>query len=137
MNLVYKFKLIRRLSFLFILSVETSFVYAQSNEEDRIRTIVQGILKEKDNKISLLEQRINQLESGIVTQEKPSLPAVNPIVKTETTAESKKESFNFGEKLDELKKSASESGLEFSGFLMSMPKQEIQQIKLSASARSK
>ena len=137
MNLVYKFKLIRRLSFLFILSVETSFVYAQSNEEDRIRTIVQGILKEKDNKISLLEQRINQLESGIVTQEKPSLPAVNPIVKPETTAESKKESFNFGEKLDELKKSASESGLEFSGFLMSMPKQEIQQIKLSVSARSK
>lgn len=132
MNVILKSKSIMSFFSLCVLSMQ-SVAYAAGGEEAKIRQIVQGILKEKDDKIGLLEQRIEQLEKEKATQEKLALPVVNPVSKVESVADStaaitkpKKDvekssesnkSLDIVGKIDEFKEAAAEKGLEISAFM--------------------
>ena len=98
--------------------------HASTAEDEHIKQIVQGVLKEKDQKIEQLEARIRQLE-----QERTAVPATaqapaaaeSPApVKTaaagkpEPTVDSKLKALD--KKVTELKEAAEANGLQMSGF---------------------
>lgn len=102
--------------------------HASAAEDEHIRQIVQGVLKEKDQKIEQLEARIKQLEqekssSVVVAPTQAVAPAAEPIptpVKTaangkpEPTVDNKLQALD--KKIAALKEAAEANGLQMSGF---------------------
>lgn len=103
--------------------------YASAVDDEHIRQIVQGVLKEKDQKIEQLEARLRQLEqertATFATSATPfSLPmqeaSVPTPVKTATNTKSEPSVDTklkaLDKKLTELKEAAEANGLQMSGF---------------------
>lgn len=112
--------------------------YASAADDEHIRQIVQGMLKEKDQKIEQLETRIRQLEQENKTavaasmNQAPTIPpaklvlqqaTVAPVPEPVKTAATEKPDSSITSKLKdldkkvgELKEAASANGLEISGF---------------------
>jgi hypothetical protein len=102
--------------------------FADKAGDDHIRKIVQEMLKEKDQKIQLLEARIQQLEQerSTATMVAVSSAPVSPDAKPTTTATSANTakadtSVNsqlkaMDKKIDAIKQAAASHGLEISGF---------------------
>lgn len=103
--------------------------YASSKDDEHIRLIVQSMLKEKDNKIQQLEARIIQLEKQqehlLVTNKtdnqftaaksaKDPDPISLDVSKNETDVNAKLNTLD--KKIQEIKSSANENGLDISGF---------------------
>ncbi len=101
--------------------------FASAKDDEHIRQIVQGILKEKDQKIEQLEARIRQLEQERSTVAAAPPPEITPTQsapaepiktaaaeKTDSSVSSKLKEMD--KKIGELKEAASANGLEISGF---------------------
>lgn len=113
------------------LAGQSGAIAATSGDDEHIRQVVQGMLKEKDQKIEQLEARIHQLERerGAATAaapiaapvaEAPAPAAAGEAVKT-AIAESSDSGVTgklkeLDKKVSELKDAASANGLEISGF---------------------
>jgi len=125
--------LINKLLVGFLLAIELPGAVVAANtvevSDDHIRQVVEGLLKEKDQKIAQLEARIQQLEHAPavtisapqtnVTAEQKSLEnpievAKAPEIKPEHAMVSKVNALT--EQMAELKEAAKEKGLDISGF---------------------
>lgn len=105
-------------------------VHATAAEDEHIRQIVQGVLKEKDQKIEQLEARIKQLEqernNSVAVSANPTVapageptPAPAPVktaanAKPEPTVDTKLKALD--KKIAALKEAAEANGLQMSGF---------------------
>lgn len=98
-------------------------VEAETNSSDEhIRNIVKELLLEKDNKIEVLEARIQQLEQKLQLQQEGQTKLEESLAQ-DTHAQKNNEAKTWtdkfselGEQVEELKASAESNGLEISGF---------------------
>jgi hypothetical protein len=107
------------------LAATQSSAYGATAEDEHIRQIVQGMLKEKDQKIRQLEQELEKSQTVAKQNQSSATPAPAKAItpepvqlfandKAESTVTSKLQDLD--KKIDELKESASDHGLNISAF---------------------
>lgn len=126
---MFKTKIIILFLISIVLFFNTTSVWAGIKEDEHIRQIVQSMLKEKDKKIQQLEARVLQLEkdrdqlmtvsnpktkSGNVEPDNDTEPLMPHPQQSETDVNAKLNTLD--KKIQAIKASANENGLDISGF---------------------